>query len=567
MKRWHWRVSTGFIGLALAVGAYATVEPLPVPQGVPERLIVGHGTSVGPLFFYKFTSIADTKLFPFTNLPLFPAINSSGRIAFGGTLVGGVEGMFTRVGTGGIITLADTGLGEFRFFSIAPSINSAGTVLFVSQLVAEPGNEVLLRGSGNSATKLLDSGGPFFGFGGVQINDAGTAVVGARRDGGGNVILTAFGGQPAVIVEEGPDFSSMRGAPSINNLGTVAFAGTRVLGGRGIFTRKAGQTTVIAEDSGQFASFDGVAINEQGAVAFTGVLDVGVRGVFRISGGTLTTIASSIAQPSVQFGQFSMNDSGHVAYVATFPTGNAIIIGPNSLFGRVIGTGDVRFGRTVSSVLIDRDSFNNLGQLAVHITFTDGSQMIARGDPVRPSDTVANPTVATQALQMTTGGGTGASVGTLLPNPRSRVNLSFDVRFLSAGGELQVKLDDVVVQSIPAAELGVRVRLQIPLDLRSASKGRASTDRVMLQFALTGKPGATAQIGDVSIPGLLANALQSIDLSGWTVDTSLGGSATVVDTTRFPVRIDVQPGVKPNVVKPGVGSDSVRIAGGTGPSY
>jgi hypothetical protein len=183
--------------------------------------------------------------------------------------------------------------------------------------------------------------------------------------------------------------------------------------------------------------------------------------------------------------------------------------------------------------------------------------MIARGDPVRPSDTVANPTVATQAVQMTTGGGTGAVVGTLLPNPRSRVNLSFDVRFLSAGGELQVKLDDAVLKSIAAADLGVRTRVQIPLDFRSAPEGRAPTDRVMLQFALMGKPGVTAQIGDVSIPGLLANALQSSDLSGWTVDISLGGSAAVVDTTRFPVKIDVQPGVRPNVVKPGVVSVAI----------
>lgn len=34
MKSCHWRVSTGFIGLAMAVAACATVEPLLVPQGV-----------------------------------------------------------------------------------------------------------------------------------------------------------------------------------------------------------------------------------------------------------------------------------------------------------------------------------------------------------------------------------------------------------------------------------------------------------------------------------------------------------------------------------------------------
>ena len=564
MVGWHWKVLIGSIGLVLAVAAYATVEPHPVPRGVPERLNVGNGTSrlipAGPFFFYKFTSIADTKQLFFTNLFGFPAINGGGRIAFGGTLVGGVEGMFTRVGTGGINTLADTGLGEFRFFSISPSIHSAGTVLFLSQLVADPGNEVILRGSGNSATKVHDSGGQFVSFQGVQLNDVGgtgTVVVGARRDNGHNVILTAPLSLLTLIAEEGTEFSSLGRAPSINNLGTVAFVARRANGVRAIVTRKAGQTTIVVDDGGQFAGFDAVAINEQGAIAFTGSLDNGVRGVFRIRNGALTTIASSIANPSLQFGGFAINDSGNVAYELRFPGGNAIVIGPNSLFGRVIGTGDVRFGRTVSSVLIDRDSFNNLGQLAVLIAFTDGSQMIARGDPVRPSDTVANPAVATQALQMTTGRGTGAAVGTLIANPRGRVNLSFDVRFLAGGGELQVKLNDKVVKSIPAIALGATTRVLIPLDLRSASNGRASIDRVSLQFAITGKPGATVEIGDVSIPGLLPNALETNDLMGWTVDTSSGGAAAVVDTTRFPLKIVVQPGAKPNVVKSGIVSVAI----------
>jgi len=506
----------------------------------------------GRLFFYKFTSIADTKELFFKALPLFPAINSSGRIAFGGTLASNVEGMFRRLGTGGIDTLADTGLGEFRFFSISPSINSAGQVLFLSQLVAEPGNEVVLRGSGNSSQKILESNGPFFGFHGVQINDAGTAVVAARRIGGGNVILTTTGfGQPKVIAEEGTDFSSLGGAPSINNLGTVAFTATRSNGARAIVTRNQGLTTIVLDDSASFAGFSSVAINEQGAIAFTGSQDGGIRGVFRVAGGVVTTLATSQANPSLQFDGLSINNSGNVAFEQRSPGGSAIIRGPNSLFGRIIGTGDVLFGRTVADVLIDRDSFNDVGQIAVHIAFTDNSHVIARGDPVRLPD-VFDTNIATQALQMTTGGGTGAAVGTLLPNSGSRLNLSFDVRFLAAGGELQVKLDGDVVRSIPAASLGARTRVQIPIDLTSSPTGRTRGDRVTLQFALTGKPGTTVQIGDVSIPGLLSNALKFDDLSGWSVDSSLGGAAGIVDTTRFPVRIAVQPGVKPNIVKPGI---------------
>jgi len=42
-------------------------------------------------------------------------MNSSGRIAFRGRLTGGVEGMFTRLGNGGVNVLADTGSTEFNF--------------------------------------------------------------------------------------------------------------------------------------------------------------------------------------------------------------------------------------------------------------------------------------------------------------------------------------------------------------------------------------------------------------------------------------------------------------------
>lgn len=57
--------------------------------------------SASPFFFYKFTPIADTKPgFPYTALTTFPSINSSARVAYSGTLTGGVEGVFTRLGTG-----------------------------------------------------------------------------------------------------------------------------------------------------------------------------------------------------------------------------------------------------------------------------------------------------------------------------------------------------------------------------------------------------------------------------------------------------------------------------------
>jgi len=80
---------------------------------------------------------------------------------------------------------------------------------------------------------------------------------------------------------------------------------------------------------------------------------------------------------------FSINESGQVAFEYSFgANGSSVHLGPNSLFGRLIGTEcDVR--RRVAFAHIDRDALNSTGQIAVWIIFDNGTEMIARGDPVR----------------------------------------------------------------------------------------------------------------------------------------------------------------------------------------
>jgi hypothetical protein len=337
------------------------------------------------------------------------------------------------------------------------------------------------------------------------------------------------------IAVEGSEFSSLACAPSIDFDGTVAFTATRN-GRRAIFTRSTNNTlTQVVDDSSPFADFDGVALNQQGGLAFTASLQGGGRGLFRIKNGVRTKIADTNTPGTAQPAGFSINESGQVVFeLSAGANGSAVFRGPGGLFGRLIGSGSVLFGRTVAFAHVGRDALNSTNQIAVWIIFTDGSEIIARGDPVSFPDTVS-----TGALQITTAMGKSVSVDTPIPVPPAHLTLSFDVTFLTADGELSVKLGDAVIKSVAASDPGVPQHVSIPIDVRASAKERPLKHMSALQFSLTGKPGASAQIADVMIPGLFADRMEVDALSRWRVDHSGGGSAAVVGTGRLPVRIRV----------------------------
>lgn len=505
-------------------------------------LVIARDGGAAGFFFYRFTPIADTQSgFPYENLSGFPAINGSGRVAFRARLTGGVEGVFTRLGTGGINTLADTGSTDFNLgFGITPSINSLHTVLFVG-LKQTPDRvvEVFLRGQGNSATPLVSSSDNLSQFCGTQINIEGTAAFRAKRANDRQVILAQGAGPLTGVVrtiaEEGSEFSSLGCSPSIGFDGTVAFTATRANGRRAILTRaKNGTLTQILDDAGPFAAFGALALNQQGGIAFQAVRQGFGLGLFRIKNGAFVKVTDYNLPGTGAPAGFSINESGQVAFEFSFgANGSSVHLGPNSLFGRLIGTGNVMFGRRVAFVHIDRDALNSTGQIAVWIIFDNGTEMIARGDPVRFPDIV----VATGALQVATAAGKSVSVSTPIATPAAHLILSFDVTFLTPDGELSVKLGNKVLKSIAASEPGVRQRVSIPFDMRAVAKDQTLGHMAPLQFVLAGKSGATAQIADVVIPGLLADRMESDALSRWHVDTSGGGSAAVVSTARLPVKI------------------------------
>jgi hypothetical protein len=143
---------------------------------------------------------------------------------------------------------------------------------------------------------------------------------------------------------------------------------------------------------------------------------------------------------------------------------------------------------------------------------------------------------------LTTGGGSAAAIARPMVVSASRTKPSFDLMFTTAGGRLEVTLDGRRLESIEASAPGVRRRVTIPLDLQVLTQGHPTASQGMLRFELSGKPGAGVQLSDVVIPGAFADSMAEGSLARWQIDASRGGAAAVVDTTRFPVKLQVDPG-------------------------
>src|SRR5690242_9198053 len=177
---------------------------------------------------------------------------------------------------------------------------------------------------------------------------------------------------------------------------------------------------------------------------------------------------------------------------------------------------------------ISRDAINSTGQVVVSLVMFDGSTVIARGDPVNLLDTIH----FTGSLVLTAAADGGAGAGTSLPTPPKGAAMTFDLTFLSLGSQVDVKLGGKVVQSIRAADVGVRKTVSVPLDPELARGG--------LQIALTGKKGASVQIAAVTIPGLSDKPLDADALAKWKPDSSQkGGVVSVTNVARYPVKVQL----------------------------
>jgi len=514
-------------------------------------------------YFYRFTPIADTQSgFPFESVSGFPSINSDAVIAYRAILTGGVEGIFTSKVLGNINTLADSGSTPYDLgFDLSPSINDTGQVSFIGLSQTKNGTTVtpLRAQAGTQLTALVDYPYNLNDYCGTQINVAGEVVTLATRDDGGHAVVV--NGPPPLVsviravavdkpntdMDQALVVGSLNCAPSINGDQMVAFTGVKTDGNSGVFTGDSeGNFTQIVGVDDLFAGFGAVTLNESGSinkvgmVLFQAQLQSGSDSLFLWSPSGLTKIVDVNAMGAAALGGFAMDYQGQVAYELQLDDfgDSAVYRGPGGLYGRLVGAGDALFGRTVLAAHIDRGAINFKDQLAVWLVFTDGTEMIARGDPSTPFP-VTNPVAA---LQATTGRGSSVSVGTPVMTPRAYLTLSFDLKFLSEGGNLDVKLGDTVITSIPATEIGVRRRISVPVDLRKAAKDKPAAAARLglaspLQFVLSGKSGLSAQIGNVQIPGVFSDNFQSGSLARWRIDRTGGGSVSLANASRFPLKI------------------------------
>jgi hypothetical protein len=517
--------------LALAVATTLGVTMAPAANAVP-------------FFSYKFTPIADTKSGLWEFVGFSPSINNSARVAWQGRLAGspGVEGIFARTNTGGITTLQDTGVDPYVLFGMDPIINNANQVLFFG--FHDNTDQQLLLGTSFGVPVVKTSAGLFtslsgFGF---QLNDAGTAAFGAKRHDGIDVVFTRnAAGTQKLITGTGGFFNVVDHRPSINNVGTVFFTGTTSDNIRGIFKLEpGGSINAVTNSNTELNTFSTTDANDAGQVAWTGSKDDGTRGVFRIgNGGTLSliTVADSVGTLS-SFGGVSINAGGRVAFDTTLDNGSKQIrIGPNSVSPRMVGTGDVIFGRTVNNLFIDRGALNDSSQLVAKLTFSDGSQMIARIDPQAP---IFDQFVLTAALQLTTliasdkpAPTGGVTVTKAIKSAMPSITLTFDVRFLAPGANLAVNVNGKAAQLVKAANFGARTSVKVPIDAKTFGNQDGTYE---LQFAYEGASGATAQIDRVVISDDRGATPEKDGLPDWKV-VEKGGSAEALDTTRFPVKI------------------------------
>ena len=508
--------------------------------------------------YFRFTSIADTSEHFFSHLN-FPCLNDLSRIAFTGTLSSGVEGAFSRVNLGGFNTLADSGSTPYEDFGLDCSINHNAMIEFTAlKKVSDGFDTVILRGTGNSSSPLIDTTGTYEQFSGFQLNIIGKSVLGARRaSDGANVILVkgvSTLNQPEVVIAPATgaisQFSNFATNPVINSSGTVAFAATKNQNGTVhiVTVTESGLVTELLGDEGPFGGVGDVIINDTGSVAFNGTLAGGEHGVWRLDQVNglwfLKQLASSRTGPCTDFDAVAMNDLDAVAFACRDALSSSYVyLSDSQGLHLILGPGSQLLGRRVASANIGREAVNSDKHVAILVDFDDGSSAIVRADPTFIPPWLF-PVAVSGAFQLEVSadnsGNGGAGIFTPINIRPALLQLSFDLVFPNkSSGELHVLLGDRLLKSIAAGAPGVHQHFRLPIDLHKVSGHTTAGWTDQLRFEITGKSGAAVQISNVLIPGVIADAMQVDAETRWHSDTSKGGFVHFVDTTPFPVQVQV----------------------------
>ena len=351
---------------------------------------------------YLFTKVADSARDGFNPFAFGCAsLNDRGDVAFraGRTAPDGfntIDGIYRANGAGTIITVAEDPKGKrFDFLGRNPSMNDLGQVSFAARL--DGGDEAVLRGDGKKLVTIATTARDFnfFGFD-TSVTNSGEVAFKAELDpefdfaeglfsGSGKRTTTHYLNAVDVTLDGQPArFGGNDSRPSINNVGDIAFdESIQPNFNSGIFAGREGVFRTIAAPSADGSqSFQEPVFNDGGTAAFeTSFTDASGQFVTAIvtgNGGPLTTVADTNGPFSFfGFRPPSINNGGGVAFLATlddFQT-TGIFVGPDVVEDRVIATGDVLDGATVSNLTFCEEGLNGSGEVAFIATLDelDGS--------------------------------------------------------------------------------------------------------------------------------------------------------------------------------------------------
>ncbi|MBM3888560.1 MAG: PEP-CTERM sorting domain-containing protein [Verrucomicrobia bacterium] len=218
-----------------------------------------------------------------------PSINSAGTAAFVGQFAFDPTTHIYATSGGPLTSIADNS-GDFDYFHGFPAINSSGMVAFSGDLAG--GGKGIARGSGGSLTTIADTSGPLSGFSDnkLSISSDGTVAFVGDLDAGGSGIFSGNGGALTTIADDSGPFAFFGATASINSSGTVGFFGITdgLNPDYGLFTGGDPLTdrVILVGDALDGSTVGGLSfgrfsLNDNGQVAFYAVLNDGRAGIYR----------------------------------------------------------------------------------------------------------------------------------------------------------------------------------------------------------------------------------------------------------------------------------------------
>ena len=505
----------------------------------------------GKLFSY--TQIAQDSPGHVDNFSPEPAINGGGDVAFFAVGSAYPTGTGLHIGNGiGPLTWVGWGIPNLGTFDAGGgvSISDQGAVAFKTtsiwlgqQLSAivrcDSPTQYTAIALGSSSEQLVDVSHP-------SVNNAGgTAFQGfLRADPGPSLepyIMYGAGGSPGFSAgAAGLGFDELL-APSVRRSGPayeVAFAARD----KGPVPRSAvykvsgtNLITVAHTDTSNFiyTAEEAVSIDDLGRVAFVGILaPTAARGVYIGDGGGPVTIYADSTWAYELFGPVSISTMG-VVFEAKLDSGDrGVYAGPNPADDKVIQVGDFLPGypAKVTSVSMGPEAYNNTGQVAMRVSFADGTQRIIRADPLAYTAALPGDCAdVTMSFLSKFKSIAQQSVAT----PGQACTLALDYLFVTTDGILEVFVNDVLVASLPAPTdiADDFTTLEVPIEPRAMFPDLPAEMTIAISLDGRGtEPGLL--VDNVRFPGLVDGDFQSGTLQHWQTESTGGGGVGLAIAPR-----------------------------------